>query len=292
MQRPKSTGPSPVRIIIAIVAIAAVLGAGALAFIWFSGGSGEASQPVTAPTLAPAEPAADATPEAAATEEAAEPAATPEAAADEPAATPEAAATEEAAAAQGAAQTAAAQTVTYSIVAEESEVSFSLDEDLRGERVTVVGTTNQVAGQVRVDFSDPSASQVGTIRINVRTLATDNEFRDRAIRGQILRSQQPEFEFAQFVPTSISGLPDSVAFGDTVQFEMVGDLTLRDVTQPVTWQVTVTPVSETRLEGTATATIQRTPFGLEIPSVPGVANVTEDVELAIEFVATAEDAGA
>jgi polyisoprenoid-binding protein YceI len=121
----------------------------------------------------------------------------------------------------------------------------------------------------------------------VRTLATDNEFRNRAIRGQILQSSQDEFEFAQFEPTSITGMPDSVAVGETITFTVVGNLTLRDITNEVTFEVTATLESEDRLSGTATATVQREPYNLIIPSVPGVANVGEDVALAIEFVALA-----
>lgn len=181
----------------------------------------------------------------------------------------------------------AAGGITFSIVPEESQVRFELDEDLRGQRVTVVGVTDQVAGQIRVDRERPWNTEVGPIRVNVRTMQTDNEFRNRAIRGQILLSAQDEYEFAEFVPTALSGLPEVVAVGEPFSFEMTGDFTLRGISQPVTFEVTVTPASETRLEGTAQTTVTRTQFGLNIPSVPGVANVEEEVLIAIDFVAVA-----
>lgn len=177
----------------------------------------------------------------------------------------------------------------FNIVPEESLVSFTLEEDLRGSRVTVVGTTNQVAGQLLVDFAEPTNSQVGTIRINVRSLATDNDFRNRAIRGQILLSAQDEYEFSEFVPTSVVGLPETVTIGEPITFQIVGNLTLRGITGEVTFDAAVTPVSETRLQGSATATVQRATWQLNIPNVPGVANVTEDVQLAINFVALAAE---
>jgi polyisoprenoid-binding protein YceI len=173
----------------------------------------------------------------------------------------------------------------FRIAAAESEVRFLLDEDLRGQRVTVVGATRDVDGQIAVDFSAPGNSTLGEITINVRTLRTDNNFRDSAIRGQILLSSQDQYQFARFVPTRISGLPESVTFGEAFTFTVTGDFTLRDLTRPVTFEVTVTPESDARLVGSAKAVINRADFNLTIPSVPGVANVEEEVELEIDFVA-------
>lgn len=178
------------------------------------------------------------------------------------------------------------QTV-FRIVQQESQASFTLQEDLRGIRTTVVGTTDQVAGDILVDSENPQGTQLGTIRINLRTLATDSGSRDRAIRGQILQSAKDQYEFTEFVPQSITGLPESVTVGQPFSFQVNGNLTLVDTTQPVTFEVTVTPVSGERIEGTGTTTVLRSDYGLQIPRVRGVANVTDEVELAIDFVATA-----
>lgn len=175
--------------------------------------------------------------------------------------------------------------VIFQIDPAQSQVRFELDEDLRGSRITVVGTTNQVAGQLAVDLANPAATQVGVIQINARTLATDNNFRNRAIQNEILDTGA--YEFITFTPTAVTGLPETVNIGDTVTFTMAGDMTIRDVTNPVTFVVEATAVSATQLAGTATATVNRGDYGLQIPSVPNVANVEEEVELIIEFVANA-----
>lgn len=175
----------------------------------------------------------------------------------------------------------------FRIVPEDSEVRFLLDEDLRGQRVTVIGSTNQVAGDIIVDFDSPANSQVGTIRINARTLATDNEFRNRALRSQILQSAQAEYEFVEFKPAALENMPVSVDIGEPFSFQLIGDLTIRSITHLVTFDVTVTPVSETQLEGSAKAVVTRADYELTIPSVPGVANVEEEVELEIDFTAQA-----
>ncbi|MDX2163707.1 MAG: YceI family protein [bacterium] len=236
MTQQQSSGRSPLRVIVIGIVVVALIGVAAVAALLIAGGSGEASQAITAPTLA---------------------------------------------------ASTAGETTVFSIVPEESEVRFSLGEDLRGERVTVVGTTDQVAGQLEVDFATPANSEIGVIRINVRTLRTDNEFRDRAIRGFVLQSAEDRFEFAQFMPNTLTGMPESVTLGEPFTFQITGDLQLREIMQPVTFDVTVTPISETRIEGTASATVTRAQYELTIPNAPGVANVSEEVLLEIDFVAVA-----
>jgi polyisoprenoid-binding protein YceI len=174
----------------------------------------------------------------------------------------------------------------YTISQADSEVRFELDEDLRGQRTTVVGVTDQVAGQIGLDLADLSTAEVGIIQINARTLATDNNFRNRAIQNEILDTGS--FEFVTFAPTAVNGLPATVEVGEEVAFTLDGELTVRDVTQPVTFEVVARLVSETELAGTASTTISREAYGLRIPDVPSVANVEDEVDLTIEFVAVGE----
>jgi polyisoprenoid-binding protein YceI len=173
--------------------------------------------------------------------------------------------------------------VLYEILQSESEARFKIDEVLRGNPKTVVGVTDQVAGEILFNPDDPSSTQIGTILVNARTLATDDDRRNRAIGNQILDTGA--YEFISFSPTEIIGLPDEVSVGDNVSFQIKGDLTIRDVTNEVTFDATVTVVSEDRLVGTATATVLKEDYGLTIPNVPFVANVGEEVVLEIDFVA-------
>lgn len=165
-----------------------------------------------------------------------------------------------------------------------SEVRFILDEELRGTPTTVVGATDQVAGQIAIDPNDLSTVQVGVIQVNARTLATDSNQRNSAIRNRILHTDT--YEFITFTPTEVRGLTGTGAPGDTFTFQLVGDLTIRDITQPVVFEVTATADSATQISGSAVTTVQRADFELVIPSVPQVANVTEAVQLEIDFVAT------
>lgn len=178
--------------------------------------------------------------------------------------------------------------VEFSIVAEESSASFTLEEDLRGVRTTVVGTTGEVGGSIMVDLANPTNSSIGTILINARTLETDNSFRNRALRSQILKSAQDGFEFITFEPSELGDFSaDTVAVGETINFDIVGDLTVTGVTRGVVFSAEVTLDSETQISGSASAHLLHADFGLVIPDVPSVANVTEDVELRFDFVARA-----
>jgi polyisoprenoid-binding protein YceI len=177
------------------------------------------------------------------------------------------------------------EVIRYQIVADESTVSFRIAEDLRGQRIEAVGTTNQVAGEIAVNPSDLSTAQIGVIRVNARTFTTDSSNRDRAIRNFILNTDQ--YEFITFTPTGIEGLSGSGALDQPFTFTIRGDLTIRDITRPVVFEASVRAESAERLVGVATTTVKRSDYNLQIPSVPFVANVSDDVVLTIDFVALA-----
>lgn len=225
------------------------------------------------PIAATAAPAAQAEPTAASATDT--PAAQPEptaAAAEQPAATAEASAQ-------------AGDTVTFQISQEESEARFLIDEVLNNAPKTVVGATSQVAGEIAIDPANPDLTRIGVIQISARDLTTDSEFRNRAIKNSILDTDQ--YELITFTPSEVIGLPDSASVGEGYTFQIVGDLTIRDVTQRVTFEVSANAASDQRLEGTATATINYADFGISIPQVPQVASVAEQVRLELEFVALA-----
>jgi polyisoprenoid-binding protein YceI len=107
----------------------------------------------------------------------------------------------------------------------------------------------------------------------------------RAIKNRILLTDQ--YEFVTFVPTEVVGLTGSGTVGETYTFQVVGDLTITDMTREVSFDVAVTPVSETRLEGMATTAFLYTDFELAIPDAQAVDTVEDEVRLEFEFIAEA-----
>jgi polyisoprenoid-binding protein YceI len=178
--------------------------------------------------------------------------------------------------------------LTFEIVAEESEARFIIDEVLNGAPKVVVGTTNAVSGSLLADYADTTTARVEEIRVDLSTLATDNNFRNRAIRDFILNTGNAEYQYATFVSTAISGLPGSVTVGETYPVQITGNLTIRGVTNEVTFEGQVTPVSETRIEGSASLEILYNDFGVNIARLPEqVASVEDTTVLEIDFVAVA-----
>jgi len=177
----------------------------------------------------------------------------------------------------------ASDAAVFEIDPNSSSARFVVDEILRGSPYTVVGTTNQVAGQIAANLNDLDAAHVGTIRINARTLTTDADGRNRMLKNQILQTDQ--HEFIEFTPKRMVGLPDTATVGQSVTFQMVGDLAIKGTARETTFDVTLTPTAENRLEGKASSTIKFADWGVTIPQVPAVAGVSDNVALQLDFVA-------
>lgn len=169
----------------------------------------------------------------------------------------------------------------YSIDSGSAKATFTINEVLRGSSYTVVGKTDQVAGQFTFDPADPAASQLGTITIDARTLTTDDNSRNRALGNQILTTGN--YEYIIFTPSNLSGLPDAVTVGQPFTFQATGDLTIKGVSRPTTFDVTLTPGADGSVQGAATTTINYADWGVSIPSVPFVASVDKQVTLALTF---------
>ncbi|MGB7342086.1 MAG: YceI family protein [Phototrophicaceae bacterium] len=171
----------------------------------------------------------------------------------------------------------------FAIDSTQSEARFLIDEVLLGEPTTVIGRTHEVAGELLIDFESPGNTQLGAIVVNVGTLQTDNELRNRALRGQILQANNPEYEIATFVPVELLNFPDEIQIGNTINFQINGTLNLHGFNQDIVFDVRLTVLSNTQIEGLASASVQYTDFNITIPEAAGVANVSDDVRLEFEF---------
>ncbi len=174
----------------------------------------------------------------------------------------------------------------FTLLLEDSEARFHVNEVYRGEDKTVVGATNQVVGGFAFDIANPAATQMEPIWINARTLVTDNEFRNRAIKNRILHTD--EYEYVTFTPHSFIGLPEGVTIGETYEFQIAGDLSVIGTTRDVTFDVLVTLNSETEMEGFASVTVSCEMFGIVVPASRAVDLVEDEVILEIDFVSVVQ----
>ena len=179
-----------------------------------------------------------------------------------------------------------AEFVTFRIDPSASQARFVIGEILGGAPNTVIGVNDKVSGEILISASNPADSQIGPIEIGAASFVTDNALRNRAINQFVLQSGI--YPLITFTPTSIGGIPGEVSPGAVFTLQIAGDLTIREVTHPVSFEATVTVVSESEIQGNATAAISRSDFELTIPSVPRVAGVDEQLVLELDFVALAE----
>jgi polyisoprenoid-binding protein YceI len=166
---------------------------------------------------------------------------------------------------------------TWAIDPVHSEVSFTVKHmmvsKVRGRFDTFEGTI--------VTGPDPLSSSV-TASVDLSSVNTGQEQRDAHIRSADFFEVE-KHPFMTFASTSVS--PD----GD--RFLLVGDLTLKGVTKPVTFKLDVNGFGPdayggTRVGFSATTEISRGEFGVNfqgpIPGVPGGVAVSDKVTINLE----------
>jgi len=187
-----------------------------------------------------------------------------------------------AATASRASATAATSATRYAIVPANSKATYRVSETFinQGNRLNVAeGTTGEITGEIAIDKTKPSASRVGTIKVDISKLESDSEQRDDQIRARWLESTK--FPTATFVPKRLEGLTDTpYTEGAELTFRIVGDLTVRNVTKEVTFDAKGKIVGEI-FTGTATTTFNMTDFGFDPPSILGILKAENGVELVL-----------
>ena len=150
---------------------------------------------------------------------------------------------------------------------------------------TVVGTTTQVDGQFEVDAASGTLSGA-TFEVNLTGLTTDQDRRDGWIQNK--GPQLANFPIATFVANEVVGAPEGYTDGEEVTFQLVGELTVRDMTRPTTFDVTATLSGDT-ISGKATSEpMLLSDFGIEPPSFANTLTVADEFHVEVELTAVAQ----
>jgi polyisoprenoid-binding protein YceI len=174
---------------------------------------------------------------------------------------------------------------TFKIIPIESEVTYEVGEVFlnQNNRFNVaVGVTPEVSGEILVDRNNPQNSTIGLISVDISQFKSDSGMRDNAIRERFLESAK--FPTVTFLPTDLQGLPESYEEGQSLVFQITGDATIRDITLPVTFDVTLVGEGDT-LTGEAKAVILMSDFGFGPISIGGILNTEDEVNLIFTYVA-------
>lgn len=166
----------------------------------------------------------------------------------------------------------------YGVVAEQSEVRYRVREQLVNVRFPndAVGTTRAIEGGITLDPQGRVIPNESRFTIDLRTLRSDEPRRDNYIRRNTLETDR--YPTIAFVPTEARGLRVPLPATGTASFELIGDLTVRDVTHRTTWEATATFNGDEASVRAKTA-FRFGDFGLRIPRVSVVLSVEDNIRL-------------
>lgn len=179
----------------------------------------------------------------------------------------------------------------FVVVPEQSRASYIAAEEFFGgalDRLGIqpgltdtIGSTQEVTGQMQLDVSNPaSPAASGQFVVDLRTLTSDQSRRDDRIRDHNLESNR--FPLAEFTMTTVENLPSQISDGEPLNFTAAGEMTIREITQPVTFDVTAT-FNGAAVSGVASTRLKMTDFGFEPPSFANIFAVEDEFTAQIEF---------
>ena len=143
----------------------------------------------------------------------------------------------------------------------------------------VRGSFETFEGTASLDFEDPAKSSA-EVTFDIASISTGQKQRDEHLRTNDF-FDAPTFPQGRFVTTSVVKKSDE-------EFETTGDLTLKDVTKPVTitWELTGTskdPYGNTRVGFEGKATISRKDWGIEYNAALETGGVLVSDKIVLEF---------
>jgi polyisoprenoid-binding protein YceI len=156
-----------------------------------------------------------------------------------------------------------------------SEFGYRVEEVLAGISTTAVGRSNEISGLLTIAGTTATAVDV---EVQVDSIKSDSALRDGRFAGDIMNSDE--------FPTATFSLTEPIEFGsiptgdEQITATATGELTLRGVTNPVTFDVTA-QTTDGRIGVLGSIPVVFADYGIDNPSFGQVR--TEDEGL-VEFV--------
>ena len=160
---------------------------------------------------------------------------------------------------------------------------YRVEEELANTGFFVaVGETRDVAGSIVFDADGGVVAEESRIVVQAATLTTDSGRRDGYVRNRTLETDTyPE---VVFVPTSIEGLPESIADASGhAHVHITGDLTVKDQTREITWDGDIDFPGDGTAIGSVAVEFTFDDFGMNKPSVAIVLSVDDTIRLELDF---------
>lgn len=163
-----------------------------------------------------------------------------------------------------------------------NEARYRVREQLAGFDLPndAIGVTKDITGQFVVDSDGKIVRDSSKIVVQVTSLKSDKARRDGFVQRATL--QTAKFPQVELVPVSFDGIAAPLPSSGSKTFALVGDLTVRGVTHPTTWQVTAHADGKD-IVGTAVTAFTFKDFELVQPRVPVVLSVADTIKLEYDF---------
>ncbi len=161
-----------------------------------------------------------------------------------------------------------------------SFAGFRVEEELSTiGSTTAVGRTGGVAGTIQIDGTTLSSAEISA---DLSQITTNDSRRDSRARGALDTDQFPE---ATFVLTESVDFGAAAADGEAVQVTAVGDLTIKGVTQNVSF-----PLEAQLVDGVVVVVgsldVTFSDFDVTVPSAPIVVSVDDEGVLELQLLFT------
>ena len=167
------------------------------------------------------------------------------------------------------------------MVTDESEFGYRVEEVLFGVNTTAAGRGNEITGSMMIQGTTVTDA---SFTVDVGSITSDESRRDNQFRGRIMSVNEfPDATFTLTAPIDFGTVP---APAEQITATATGDLTLRGVTRPVTFDVTAES-GDNRIGVLGSIPVQFADYDIPNPSTGGI--TTEDNGL-LEFILVFERA--
>lgn len=148
-----------------------------------------------------------------------------------------------------------------------------------------VGETNDVTGVVVFNADGEVVVDESNFVVDITGLESDSGRRDGYIRRNTLETET--YPTVTLAPLQTRGLTFPLPESGSGTFDIVGNLTIKEVTQPTSWRVTA-QFDDGVMTGTARTEFTFEEFGMEKPSVGAVLSVADAIRLEFDFTMNVE----
>jgi polyisoprenoid-binding protein YceI len=174
---------------------------------------------------------------------------------------------------------------------DQSSARYIVVEQFANESLSssAIGKTSAVTGTIQLDNKGEIVAAGSRVIVDLTTLTSDKGRRDNYLRTRLdLGSQQ--YPSATLVIKEIQGLPWPLPSTGKITFQLTGDLTIREITRQLTWDVAA-QIDQSSVTGEASAHFTFDTFDIEKPKLLFILSIEDQIDVVVDFTASLKQTG-